>query len=114
MIEVRIEREAGGALVRVSSTGHAGAGNSAACLAVTTLLKSAARALAERPALQITGAAPHPGSMRFRVEVPNAEDLEYARGVTELLVRGLSELAAEFPEELRLTLHESDEVESRG
>jgi len=108
MIEVRIEREAGGALVRVSSTGHAGAENSAACLGVTTLLKSAARALAERPALQMTGAAPHPGSMRFQVGVSNAEDAEYARGVTELLVCGLSELAAEFPGELRLTVQQSD------
>ena len=103
MIEVRVERDAAGALARLSSVGHASAAQSAACVAVSTLLKSSARAYATRPSIALNGSAPHPGMMQIELGTPQERDREYVCGVTELLMQGLRELAAEFPDEIVLS-----------
>lgn len=113
MIEVKVERAANGALRKLSSAGHARAERSAACVALTTLLKSTARALATRPELGMSGTAPHPGVMQIELAAPKAAGAEYACGITELLLAGLQELAEEFPDEVRLSVG-SEEAAAAG
>ena len=91
-----------GNLKSFRSRGHAGeskGGGNVACAAVTILLRTAARLLAGTPGMAADGDAGHPGEMDVRI-TPRAAGGEWLKGVTDFLLRGLSDLAREYPGEI--------------
>ena len=92
-----------GTLRGFDADGHAGAdgaGRNIACAAATALLRTAGRLCAERR-LVTAGGASAPGEMRIHLG-RSAEDAdpEWLRGMTDFLLRGLNDLAQEFPHEI--------------
>jgi uncharacterized protein YsxB (DUF464 family) len=97
----------GGCLAGFTASGHAGAGRKGediVCAAVTTLLRTAAKVLAGEPGLSVDGESPEPGVMRLALAPPPDGKREWVRGVTAILLRGLNDLAEEFPGRLRLEI----------
>ena len=93
-----------GLLRRFEAEGHAGtkaAGSNIACAAVTLLLRTAGRLCAER-GLAVEGGAGSPGEMRLVVSPESATGSGWLQGVTDFLLRGVSDLKEEFPREIVL------------
>jgi hypothetical protein len=94
-------------LAGFTASGHAGAGRKGediVCAAVTALLRTAAKVLAGEPGLKVGGASPEPGVMSLALEPPPEGKREWVRGVTETLLRGLTDLDAEYPGRLKLEI----------
>jgi uncharacterized protein YsxB (DUF464 family) len=94
-----------GTLRGFDADGHAGAdeaGRNIACAAATSLLRTAGRLCAER-SLVTAGGALAPGEMRLHLD-RSAEDAdtEWLKGMTDFLLRGLNDLAQEFPREINV------------
>ena len=83
--------------------GHAGAdasGRNIACASATSLLRTAGRLCAER-SLVAAGGAGERGEMRLRLGPSTADaDNGWLKGMTDFLLRGLRDLAQEFPREI--------------
>lgn len=108
MIVVRVRLDEDGCLASVSVSGHAstdqtGRGGNVVCAAVTGLIRSCADAIAERTAIVATGAAPHPGQMRFDI-VSREDDGEWLRGVTDVMLCGVRRISGDSPGEVQLTV----------
>ena len=91
-----------GTLRGFDADGHAGAdraGRNIACAAATTLLRTAGRLCAER-SLALAGGAAAPGEMRLLLGPSADADAEWLRGMTDFLLRGLNDLAQEFPRDI--------------
>jgi uncharacterized protein YsxB (DUF464 family) len=92
--------------------GHAGtegAGRNLACAAATTLLRTAGR-LCEQRGFAAAGGAAEPGTMTLLLGEDAAEaDAGWLKGLTDFLLRGLKDLAQEFPREI-LVRTETTEV----
>jgi uncharacterized protein YsxB (DUF464 family) len=97
----------GGFLAGFTASGHAGAGRKGediVCAAVTTLLRTAGKVLAGEPGLTVDGRSPKPGVMHLALEPPPEEKKDWVRGVTATLLRGLTDLAEEYPGRLKLKI----------
>ncbi|TFG64214.1 MAG: ribosomal-processing cysteine protease Prp [Spirochaetales bacterium] len=79
-------------------------GSSIVCSAVTSLLRTAARCVGSKPGISWSGEAAAPGEMSCRIEYCSADAEEWLMGVTDMLLRGLSDLAEENPDEVRLII----------
>ena len=103
MVSVLLELSPDGLLRGFRATGHAGraaAGGSIACAAVTTLLRTAARLCAEWSMVE-GGGADSPGAMDIVLSrKAEAEPSGWLRGVSDFLLRGLSDIQGEFPGEV--------------
>jgi len=89
------------------STGHAGQGT--VCAAASALLRTAARLLAGMPELRAHGSAPEAGKLQCSIEPGSSLSEErrvWLRGVTDFLVRGLSDISREYPDEVNVTVKE--------
>ncbi len=86
------------------ASGHAsgGLGTNVACAAVTVLLRTTARVLSAVKGLVRDGGADVPGRMELSLSPERRVAPEWLRGVTDSLVRGVSDLATEFPAEIAL------------
>ncbi len=104
MVTVTLELASDGCLRSLRASGHAGGGlgTNVACAAVTVLLRTTARVLSSVKGLVRDGAADSPGRMELSVSPEWTGAAEWLRGVTDSLVRGVSDLAAEFPAEIAL------------
>ena len=92
-----------GLLRRFEAEGHAGmtaAGRNIACAAVSVLLRTAGRVCVQR-GLAVEGGAGKPGEMRLVVS-PGSDSSGWLRGVTDFLLRGVTDLKDEFPKEVVL------------
>lgn len=106
MIRVHV-RLRGGRLFQVKAEGHAESGrkgSSIVCAAVTVLLRTAARTIGGRTGIASTAGAAGPGDLGFRVDRCEAESEPWLSGVTDFLLQGLRDVAAEYPDEVQLTL----------
>jgi uncharacterized protein YsxB (DUF464 family) len=91
-----------GLLRRVEAKGHAGAvrsGGNIACAAATVLLRTAGRVCAEH-GVPHEGGAGTPGEIRLVVTPGASTEIGWLRGVTDYLVRGMTDLQDEFPKEI--------------
>jgi len=70
-----------------------------ACAAATSLLRTAGKLCAER-ALVKTGGAEAPDRMRLLLAPVAETDDGWLGGMTDFLLRGLKDLAQEFPREI--------------
>ncbi len=96
-------------LRRFEATGHAGGdpGRNIACAAATVLLRTAGRECAAH-GLVAQGSAAGPGEMAMVLTGRDVED-EWLRGVTDLLVRGMSDLEREFPDQITLRVEMTED-----
>ncbi len=107
MISLRVQLHPGGLLAGFTASGHAGAGSKGediVCAAVTALLRTAGKVLSGEPGLTVDGWSPEPGVMRLVLEPPPEAKRDWVRGVTDTLLRGLADLAEEFPGRLKLKI----------
>lgn len=104
MISVSLQLDSQGCLRRLQSTGHAigPQGGNTVCAAATALMRSASRALADHSSIVISGHAPREGVLEIEVLQCGAEYHAYLRGVTDVLLRGLKDLALDEPSEVTI------------
>ena len=102
---VSLALDAGGCLVGFAADGHAAgpAGANIACAAITVLLRTAARTVAAA-GLAAGGGADAPGAFRLDVGPVAPGRRDWLRGVTDALLRGLADAAAEAPGEIELRI----------
>jgi hypothetical protein len=116
VIRLRVRLHADGSLGGFSASGHAGAGGKGGdivCAAATALLRTAAGLLAGQPDLAVEGGSPAEGQMHLSLPKAPAAKREWLRGVTAMLVAGLTDLAREYPERLELRIEEEAIGEDR-
>jgi len=75
------------------------AGANIACAAATALLRTAGRVMAQH-GVPHRGGAGTPGEMRLVVDPVASAETGWLRGVTDYLVRGMTDLQGEFPGEI--------------
>jgi uncharacterized protein YsxB (DUF464 family) len=112
VIEVRVTLD-DGCLSSLVVTGHASTGTSgvsAECAAVTGIVRAVADAIVRSGSVHASGGADAPGEMRVEVDAANGVDRDWLRGVTDVLVRGISRIADDAPREVRLTTRERGET----
>ena len=106
---IRLTLTPRGFLRGFEAAGHAGdapAGSNVACAAATSLLRTAGKLCADR-GLVSAGRAEAPGVMQMNLTgEPRGGD--WLRGVTDFLLRGLSDLAREFPREIRVRMETTE------
>ena len=83
------------------------AGRNTACAAATSLLRTAGKLCAERGLVE-AGGAPRTGVMSMRLGPVSGEDDAWLRGVTDFLLRGLDDLAREFPREIDVRVEQTE------
>jgi uncharacterized protein YsxB (DUF464 family) len=105
LVKIALELGPDGCLAGFSADGHAGgvAGANVTCAAVSVLLRTAARTIAGA-GLAAGGGADTPGTMRLRVSAAAADRREWLRGITDTLLRGLADAAAEAAGEIELRI----------
>jgi uncharacterized protein YsxB (DUF464 family) len=96
LVTVTLALDAGGCLAGFTADGHVAgpAGANVACAAVTVLLRTAARTVAGA-GFAAGGGADAPGTLRLDVGPVEAGRRNWLRGVTDTLLRGLADVAAE-------------------
>jgi uncharacterized protein YsxB (DUF464 family) len=107
VVTVTLELAQDGCLRSLRASGHAGGaalGTNVACAAVTVLLRTTARVLSGVQGLITEGGADSPGWMELKVSPERSVAPQWLRGVTDCLVRGVSDLAAEFPGEIAVKI----------
>jgi uncharacterized protein YsxB (DUF464 family) len=100
VVRVVLELFPSGCLKSLQATGHAGAeakGNDPVCAAVTVLMRTAANVLRREPYLEIEDYAPREGEFSLTVLSCGAGSEERFLGLTDFLLTGLFDLAAEHP-----------------
>ena len=102
---VTLALDAGGCLAGFTADGHAAgpAGANVACAAVSVLLRTAARTTAAA-GLAAGGGADAPGAMRLQVGRASGGQRDWLRGVTDTLLRGLADAAAEAAGEIAVRI----------
>ncbi len=96
-------------LRRFEATGHAvgDPGRNIACAAATVLLRTAGRECAAH-GLVALGSAAGPGEMAMVLSDRTSEDA-WLRGVTDVLMRGMSDLQREFPDQIALRVEMTED-----
>lgn len=111
MLRVLIEVSARGLLRRFEAVGHAGAdpGRNVACAAATILLRTAGRECTAR-GLAAGGGAPARGEMSLELAEAGLSEEPWLKGVTDFLVRGMSDLARDYPDQIALRVTTTEVV----
>ena len=102
-MKVTLELDPEGCLAGFTADGHAGAdaGANLACAAVSVLLRTAARTAAGA-GLAAGGGAHALGEMKLTVGRASGKQRGWLRGVTDILLRGLADAAAEGAGEIEV------------
>ena len=110
VLHVRLELSKDGLLKRFDAQGHAGddLGKNVACAAATVLLRTAGRECAAR-GIVARGNAARPGEMAMVLKDRGEDRGEWLRGVTDFLVRGMSDLEREFPDRVVLCVETTED-----
>ena len=100
---MHVEVDRHGQFRSVTARGHAGLGAPGAdpvCAAVTVLIRTAARVLAEDDRLIVNGRADRSGELSFSVRRSGIRGHRKLQSVSEFLRRGLEDVKAEYPHSL--------------
>jgi uncharacterized protein YsxB (DUF464 family) len=114
VVRVKVAVDPEGCLRSVAAAGHAGegrAGEDLSCAAVSSLLRSVARLLYRSEGLQVAGEAARPGELTLEVLGSSAGRRQWLRGVTDVLLAGLSDLREERPGSIGLEVKAVGEEE---
>ncbi|MDR1098870.1 MAG: ribosomal-processing cysteine protease Prp [Treponema sp.] len=99
MIEIKLALDEAGLLRSCSVQGHAGAGKrgtDVVCAAVSVLIRTALRVLADKPGLTVRGEAPARGSLWMEAAyTPEGRDFLSTTGL--FLTQGLKSIAEDYP-----------------
>ncbi len=112
MIRVEVHVASNGLASRVSAEGHglrAPFGGDVVCAAASAILRSAARTFECASAARVSGEAREAGRLEFAVELVGDDSAEWARGVSDSLIRGLADLASEHPEAVAVRITSAKE-----
>ena len=110
MLTVLLEISPDGLLRRLQASGHAGrdAGRNIACAAATVLLRTAGRECTARGMVAGGGSGAR-GEMAMEVAA-GAADGAWLKGVTDFLMRGMSDLAREYPDQIAFRVETTEVV----
>ena len=107
MIRIKIELDTNDCIRKCRAEGHsllAKPGVDILCAAVTILLRTAYRFLYSLQLVENPGKTPEKGNLFFTISAyPETEQCKI-KGITDFLILGLSDLACEYPERLKLQL----------
>jgi uncharacterized protein YsxB (DUF464 family) len=111
VIEAIVSLDRAGCLASVSCTGHSvsySGENNIVCIAFSTLMRTLTRLLSLQEGLLVKGEAPEEGVMFFVMTVRDERKREWARGVTDYFLRGISDLSSEYPRDIRVEITERE------
>ncbi len=110
MLRILLEVSKDKLLRRFDAKGHAGAdlGRNIACAAATILLRTAGRECTAR-GIVASGSKGEPGEMAMVLVDSREGHQEWLRGVTDFLVRGMSDLQRDFPDEIALRVETTED-----
>jgi uncharacterized protein YsxB (DUF464 family) len=106
VIRAKISLDREGRVLGFEAAGHAESaarGYDIVCAAFTVLARTAYGALKALPGIDVRGQAAEPGSLSFEVLSP-AASVERAAGIADFLVRGMGDLAREYPGEVAFSI----------
>ena len=106
MIQVELVLDEAGLLRSCHVQGHAGVGKKGGdivCAAVSVLTRTIIRVLSGRKDITIRGSIPEQGSFYMEAEYA-PEGRDYLAGAGAFLVEGLLSVAAEFPDNCKVTI----------
>jgi len=113
MIHIEAVLEEDGTLISCKAEGHAGAGKTGSdivCASVSVLMNTAYAVLSGREGITVSGMdetapekKPKTGFMRLEVKY-KAEGKQFLFAVGMFLINGLSSVAAEYPNNCRITI----------
>lgn len=108
MIAIKLALDEAGLLRGCEIQGHGGAGGKGAdvvCAAVSVLIRTALRVLADRPGVEIRGEAPERGALWMEADyTPEGRDFLSAAGV--FLIQGLKSVAEDYPGHCTLDIYQ--------
>ena len=81
------------------------------CAAVTSLVRTVSKVVAGAEGVEVEGDAAEEGALSFRIKnLPalSAGRRDWLRGASEVLLRGIADLAEDNPDEVHLTLEQSE------
>jgi uncharacterized protein YsxB (DUF464 family) len=99
VIEIKLALDEAGLLRSCGIQGHAGAGKrgvDVVCAAVSVLIRTALRVLADKPGLTVRGEAPVRGSLWMEVDY-TPEGRDFLSTVGLFLTQGLKSVAEDYP-----------------
>ncbi len=114
---MEIARAANGSLKRLTAKGHAVAGplgGNIVCAAASVLIRSSARVLETEPGIQLSGGADARGEFLVEVESVAPDRVDWVCGVTDFLLRGLADLAADYPREVQIRIDAREGEKAHG
>lgn len=117
MLRIRATVDASGVLRTLTADGHAGLaarGQDPACAAASVLLLTAARTIEASAGFVVGGQTERPGSLQLEVVSRDGDVIEYGRGITDMLLKGVGDLAAEYPDHVRLTISKETEEKTQN
>lgn len=112
MLRILVREDKEGCLAEIKAEGHAGFGARGAdivCSAASVLLRSSARALEEIPSLIMEGEAKQSGDFYLALKSRPAEAVPHIRGISHMTVRGLQDLADEYPDWITVRIERKED-----
>ncbi len=112
MIQISLELYRDRCLRQILVQGHASgekAGYNVPCAAVTALVRTAACTLGSAEGLSLEVQADNPGFLQIVLGPVMQEKRDWVRGITEYLTYGLLDVVSEYPEDVRIDLHDYNE-----
>lgn len=106
-MRIRADVDRTGVLRTLTASGHAGTaarGQDIVCAAASALLFSVARTLEAADEVDVDGGADRKGELELVVRRIAEEQREWGRGVTEMFLKGIMDLAREHPSNVELTI----------
>jgi uncharacterized protein len=107
VITIEIKQDERGCIRNCNVEGHsflAQPGSDILCAAVSVLLRTAHRVLYADKGIGFKGSEPESGKMSFTIKwIPEIKVLR-VQGISDFLMRGLKDLAAEYPDKLKLIM----------
>ena len=107
MLRIRVLIGPNGLLKEATAEGHAAfaaKGQDIVCAAASVLLRTVARTFQSAEGFLVEGEAAERGSLEFSLLATDDADTRWGRGVTEMFVKGIGDLADEFPDNIELTI----------
>jgi uncharacterized protein YsxB (DUF464 family) len=105
LIHISIDLDVDGCLKHIAVSGHAEkfpAGENIVCSAITALVRTAAHVFTKYDEFKASIKAQKPGNLELWVRAHPQKRTQWARGVTEVLLTGIFDLKAEYPDMIEI------------
>jgi uncharacterized protein YsxB (DUF464 family) len=105
LIRISIDLDEHGCLKHIAVLGHAEyviGGQNIVCSAVTALVRTVAHAFTKYDDFKATVKAVQPGDLELWISAHPPKRLEWVKGVTEVLLTGIFDLEAEYPDSIEI------------